>query len=97
MSGLKTRPLGLNTLGTTLFPTSSQSVLVSSLSWKIVMGPRFRVSSERLEKPGIEPTTPVLEGEQLNHYATEASLRKVFENIITYVLVNLNMYLPRNI
>ena len=37
------------------------------------MGPRFRVSSERLEKPGIEPTTPVLEGEQLNHYATEAS------------------------
>ena len=37
------------------------------------MGPRFRVSSERLEKPGIEPTTPCLEGEQLNHYATEAS------------------------
>ena len=39
------------------------------------MGPRFRVSSERLEKPGIEPTTPGLEGEQLNHYATEASYR----------------------
>ena len=37
------------------------------------MGPRFRVSSERLEKPGIEPWTPGLEGEQLNHYATEAS------------------------
>ena len=37
------------------------------------MGPRFRVSSERLEKPGIEPTTPGLEGEQLNHYVTEAS------------------------
>ena len=37
------------------------------------MGPRFRVSSERLKKPGIEPTTPGLEGEQLNHYATEAS------------------------
>ena len=37
------------------------------------MRPRFRVSSERLEKPGIEPTTPVLEGEQLYHYATEAS------------------------
>ena len=35
------------------------------------MGPRFRVSSERLEKPGIERTTPGLEGEQLNHYATE--------------------------
>ena len=39
------------------------------------MGPRFRVSSERLEKPGIEPTTPGLEGGQLNHYATEASLQ----------------------
>ena len=38
------------------------------------MGPRFRVSSKRLEKPRIEPTTPGLEGEQLNHYATEASL-----------------------
>ena len=38
------------------------------------MGPGFRVSSERLEKPGIKPTTPGLEGEQLNHYATEASL-----------------------
>ena len=24
------------------------------------MGPRFRVSSEKLEKPGIEPTTPGL-------------------------------------
>ena len=36
------------------------------------MGPRLRVSSERLEKPGIEHTTPGLEGEQLNHYAMEA-------------------------
>ena len=39
------------------------------------MGPRFRarVSSERLEKPEIEPTTPGFEGEQLDHYALEAS------------------------
>ena len=37
------------------------------------MGPQFKVSSERLEKPGIKPTTPGLVGEQLNHYATEAS------------------------
>ena len=49
------------------------------------MGPRFRISSERLEKPGIEPTTPGLEGQQLNHYATEASLgdignMKILEN-----------------
>ena len=26
-------------------------------------GPRFKVSSERLEKPGIEDTTPGLQGE----------------------------------
>ena len=26
------------------------------------MGPRFRVSSERLGKPGIEPKTPGLDG-----------------------------------
>ena len=51
------------------------------------MGPRFRVSSERLEKPGIEPTTPVLEGEQLHHYVTEASLRvlvRVFRLLTFY-------------
>ena len=48
------------------------------------MGPRFRVSSERLEKPGIEPTTPGLEGEQLNHYATEAS---VFSGSTLFVIL----------
>ena len=37
------------------------------------MGPQVKVSSERLEKPGIEPTTPGLQGEYLNHYTTEAS------------------------
>ena len=36
-------------------------------------GPRFKVSSERLEKPRIELTTPGLEGKWLNHYTTEAS------------------------
>ena len=35
------------------------------------MEPRFKVSSKRLEKPGIKPTTPGLEGEELNHYVTE--------------------------
>ena len=39
------------------------------------MGPRFRVSSERLEKPRIEPTIPGLEGEQLYHLAMEASTK----------------------
>ena len=32
------------------------------------------VSSKRLEKPGIELTTPGLEGKWLNHYTTEASV-----------------------
>ena len=41
------------------------------------MGPRFRVSSERLENPGIEPTTPGLEGEQFNHYAKEDFYREI--------------------
>ena len=34
----------------------------------------FKVSSENLEKPGIELTTPGIEGKWLNHYATEASI-----------------------
>ena len=46
---------------------------VRSDDWKIAMGLRFSVSSERLKMAGFEPTTPDLEGEQLNHYATEAS------------------------
>ena len=37
------------------------------------MGPRFKVSSKRLEKPGMELMTPGLEGKWLNHYTTEAS------------------------
>ena len=63
MSGLTTRSLGLNILGTKKSPALSQSLLVSSLFLKIVMRPQFRVSSERLEKPGIGPTTPGLEGD----------------------------------
>ena len=59
MSGLKNRSLGLYKLIRAWSPASSQYVLLSSLSWKIVMGTRFKVSSERLAKPGIEHTTPV--------------------------------------
>ena len=59
MSDLKARSLLLkNTLGTAYSPASSKYVIVSSLSRKIVMGPRFKVSSERLEKPGSFTTTP---------------------------------------
>ena len=33
-------------------------------------GPRLKVSSDRLEKPGIEPGTPGLQGKWLIHYTT---------------------------
>ena len=36
-------------------------------------GPRFIVPSDGLEKPGIEPAPPGLQGEIHNHGTTEAS------------------------
>ena len=51
------------------------------------MGPRFRVSSERLEKPGIEPTAHCLEGEQLNHYSTEAFVKRPTGELKEYLLM----------
>ena len=58
---MKTRSFGLNTsLGR---PALSQKGRVTSLVWKIVLGPRLKVSSEGLEKPGIELTDPGLHGE----------------------------------
>ena len=44
------------------------------------------VSAERLEKPGIESATPGLEGEQLNHYATEASRLDMTTSMRTYLI-----------
>ena len=41
------------------------------------MGPRFIVPSDGLEKPGIEPATPGLQGERHNHCTTEASVKLV--------------------
>ena len=37
-------------------------------------GSRLNVSSERLVKLGIEPTTPGLQGKRLIHYTTAASV-----------------------
>ena len=48
-SSLKTTSLGLITLSKALSQATSHSGHVSSLSWKIVMGPWFKVSSERAE------------------------------------------------
>ena len=36
------------------------------------MGPRFKVSSDKLVKPGIEPATPGLQGKRFIHYTTAA-------------------------
>ena len=35
-------------------------------------GPQLNVSSDRLEKPGVEPENPSLQGEWLIHYTTAA-------------------------
>ena len=35
-------------------------------------GPRLKVSSDRLVKPGIEPATPGLQGKRFIHYITAA-------------------------
>ena len=45
------------------------------------MGLRVRVSSEKLEKPGMDPTTPGLEGEKLNHYTRMSSFENSAGNI----------------
>ena len=42
-------------------------------------GPRFIVPSDGLEKPGIEPATPGLQGERHNHCTTEASKRHIVD------------------
>ena len=35
-------------------------------------GPRLKVSSDRLVKPGIEPATPGLQGKRFIHYTIAA-------------------------
>ena len=37
-------------------------------------GPRLKVSSDRLQKPGIKPVTPGLQGKWLIHYTTAAPI-----------------------
>ena len=37
-------------------------------------GPRLKVSSDRLVKPGIKPATPGLQGERFIHYTTAAPI-----------------------
>ena len=53
------------------------------------MGPQFRVSSESLEKPKMVPTTPGLEGPQLNHHTTTPQ-RLLMDHNDTNVLMHPN-------
>ena len=41
------------------------------------MGPQLKVSSNRLEKPGIESATPRLQGEQFIHETTVAPIKSM--------------------
>ena len=45
------------------------------------MGPRLKVSSDRLVKPGIEPAIPGLQGQRFIHYTTAASKKTSFVTI----------------
>ena len=53
------------------------------------MGPQHKVSSDRLEKPGIEPTTPGLEGKWLIHYNTAAPQDLVYWKGITVYVISI--------
>ena len=55
-------------------------------------GPWLKVSSDRLEKPGIEPATPGLQGKRLIHYTTAAPKKKSvfgYTLFVTKVLYNI--------
>ena len=77
LSGLKTRSLGLNTLGTTKPPASSQSVQVgrpSTASWVQPVLSKVNKTCSRpqrnVHRPGFEPGTPWSEIRRPNHCAT---------------------------
>ena len=49
------------------------------------MGPRFKVSFERLEKPGMEPTTPGLQDSWLNHSPWRLNYYNYIVEVWTFV------------
>ena len=64
------------------------------------MGPQFKVSSERLEKPGIEHTTTTLQGESLYHYTTEASTIDTTRGIkhdFPFINIHSFLHFPRDL
>ena len=56
------------------------------------MGPRFIISPEVLEKPGVKPTTPGLQGKWLNHYTMEDFVA-LFSTLARQGLSIMNYYL----
>ena len=96
LSGLKTRSLGLNTLGTTQSPASSQSVQVgrpSTASWVQQVLSKVNVTCSRpqrnVHRPGFEPGTPWSEIRCPNHCATPPPLKVIEEQTVKNVsLVN---------
>ena len=52
-------------------------------------GPRLKVSSDRLEKPGIEPANPGLQGKRFIHYTTAAPelAFKMFNRVISLLVL----------
>ena len=84
LSGLKTRSLGLNTLGTTLSTASSQSVQVgrpSTASWVQPVLSKVNVTCSRpqrnVHRTGFEPGTPWSEIRRPNHFATLSTLERL--------------------
>ena len=74
LSGLKTRSLGLNTLGTTYSPALSQSVQVghpSTPSWVQPVLSKVNVTCSRpqrnVHRPGLKPGNPWSEIRRPNH------------------------------
>ena len=58
-------------------------------------GPRLKVSSHRLVKPGMEPATPGLQGKRFIHYTTAAP--HVYKNIIengAFALLEQTLHFP---
>ena len=97
LSGLKTRSLGLNALGTTLSPASSQSVQVGRPSTASCVQPvvsQVNVTCSRpqrnVHRSGFEPGTPWSEIRRTNHCATPPPFNQHQSIYACFVRLNLN-------
>ena len=58
-------------------------------------GPRLKVSSYILVKPGIEPATPGVQGKLFSHYTTAAPIMGLDKQIFS-TRMYVNIFLPIN-